>query len=72
MSSFNPWPAFEKNVHKIQEMFGIVNSHGLAWAKCTTTIIVFRSKGQSLTILPFSCFILWRFLGYTNDKQLHH
>ena len=57
MSSFNPWPAFEKKVPKIQERFGIVNNHGLAWAKWTTTIIVFHSKGQSLTVLPFSCFI---------------
>ena len=23
--------------------------------KCTTTIVVFHKKGQSLTVLPFSC-----------------
>ena len=56
MSSFNPWPIFEKKVHKIQERFDIVNSHGLAWAKWTSIIVVFHSKGQSLTVLPFSCF----------------
>ena len=55
MRNFNPWPAFEKKVPKIQEMFGIVNNHGLAWAKWTTIIVVFHSKGQSLTVLPFSC-----------------
>ena len=57
MSSFNPWPAFEKKVHKIQERIGIVNSHGLAWAKWTTTIVVFHSTGQSLTVLPFSSYL---------------
>ena len=56
MSSCNPWPAFEKKVHKIQERFGIVSSHGLAWAKWRATNVVSHSKGQSLTVLPFSCF----------------
>jgi hypothetical protein len=32
---------------------GLINSHGLAWAKCT--LVVFHSKGQSLTVLLFSC-----------------
>jgi hypothetical protein len=26
MSSFSPWPAFEKKVHKIQERFGYIYS----------------------------------------------
>ena len=33
-----------------------MNNHGLAWAKWTTTIVVFHSKEQSLAVLPFSCF----------------
>ena len=36
-------------------VIGIINSHGLAWAKYTTTIVIFHKKGQNLTVLPFSC-----------------
>ena len=61
MSTFSPWPAFEKKVHKVQEWFGsryIVNSHGLAWAKWISTIVVFHKRAQSLTVLPLSCSFL--------------
>ena len=37
-------------------VIGIVNSHGLAWAKWTSIIIVLHNRGQSLTVLPFSCY----------------
>ena len=35
---------------------GIVNRHGLAWAKWTAIIVIFHNTGQSLTVPPFSCF----------------
>ena len=55
MSSFSPWPAFEKKVHKIHEWFGY--RYGLAWAKWTSTIVVFHKRErQSLMVLPFSCY----------------
>ena len=37
-------------------VIGIVNSHGLTWAKWTSTIVVFHKRGHSLMVLPFSCF----------------
>ena len=36
-------------------VIGIVNNHGLARAKCTVPILFFHKKGQSLTVLLFSC-----------------
>ena len=42
---------------KIGLVIGIVNSHGLAWAKWTAALVVFYGKGQSLTVLPFACFL---------------
>jgi len=44
-------------MHKIQEnlVIDIVNSHGLAQTRLIATAIVFRKKGQSLMVLPFSC-----------------
>ena len=36
-------------------VIAIRNSHGLAWAKWITIIIVFHNTWQSLTVLPFSC-----------------
>ena len=48
-------------------VIGIVNSHGLAWAKWTSTIMVFHKRGESLTVLPFSCYLykFWKFI-YVN------
>ena len=72
MSSFSHWLAFEKKVHKIQKWFGyryIVNSHGLAWAKWTPTIVAFHKRGQSLTVLLFFfCFFcVWIELSHFNS-----
>ena len=38
-------------------VIGIVNSHGMAWAKWTSTILVFHTRGQSLTVLPIFCWM---------------
>ena len=38
-------------------VIGIVNSHEMARAKWTTTIVVFHKKEQSLMVLPFSCLL---------------
>ena len=63
MSSFSPWPKFEKKVHEIQEglVIGIVDSHGLAWAKWTSTIVVFHKRikphGSTIFLLMSTLFM---------------
>ena len=61
MSSFSPWSTFARRCTKPKKglVIGIVNSHELVWAKWIATVIVFHSKGQSFTVLPFSCFFFY-------------
>ena len=56
MRSFSPWPAFEKKLHKIQEMFGFRYNKQpwLARAKWRTTTVIFHIKAHNLTDLPYS------------------
>ena len=59
----NKWVASVLNPHvrrrcttfKKSLVLGIVNSHGLAWAKWIATIVVFHRKGQSRRVVLFSC-----------------
>ena len=38
-------------------VIGMVNSHGLTWAKWKSTIIIFHKRRQSLTVLLFFCLV---------------